>query len=613
MKGSLRIRLPLVISGLIAVSLLAFLTVSFEQVQRELLRAGAARAQAAAEQLASLLAQSAQQQMTEVRRVAGDAAIARYLQQQSPAAEDGARQQLQGLASAGQPPVELWDGAGTRLLAVAPTKAMPAAPAVPASRPPGAEGVGAFQASGQDILWDVIGEARGGTAGAPHASRGFVVSRRFLTNRSNSDALGRLVGAGALIRLGNTSGGVWSDLSRIVAPPAVQIRPGSIADDRLPGGERIAGFASQVRGTPWLVAVEFPRSGIVAPARSYLLRMLVVVAVLVLAAAAAAYAASARITTPLGQLTRAAESIARGRFEQLPETRRRDEIGRLSVAFQEMATEVQSSRRELETRVEERTRAIGALNAQLEGRVTELKSLTGELEAFSYSVSHDLRAPVRHVAGFAALLEKSVGASIDDQSRRYIRTISSSAARMGRLIDDLLAFSRMGRAEMLRARVDLSGLVDEVRREVEPERGASEIVWTVHPLPVVEGDPAMLRIVLTNLLSNAVKYSAMRSPAKIEIGSAEGSRETVLFVRDNGVGFDMNHAANLFGVFQRLHSADQFEGVGIGLANVRRIVNRHGGRTWAESTPEQGATFFVAVPADRIASPAGDLSVVART
>jgi signal transduction histidine kinase len=230
-------------------------------------------------------------------------------------------------------------------------------------------------------------------------------------------------------------------------------------------------------------------------------------------------------------------------------------------------------------------------------RVQELEALTGELEAFTYSVSHDLRAPLRHVAGFASMLAKSADASLTDQQRRYIRTIVDAAARMGRLIDDLLAFSRTSRVELRRQPVDMGSIVADVRQQLAGEVDGRDIRWTVHPLPSVPGDPAMLRVVFDNLLSNAVKYSRGRSPAVIEVGTAAAERgETVLYVRDNGVGFDMQYQHKLFGVFQRLHSSDDFEGTGIGLATVRRIVARHGGRTWADARPGDGATFFVALP-----------------
>jgi PAS domain S-box-containing protein len=233
---------------------------------------------------------------------------------------------------------------------------------------------------------------------------------------------------------------------------------------------------------------------------------------------------------------------------------------------------------------------------ELQDRVTELAVVNQELEAFSYSVSHDLRAPLRHVVGFAALLRQHAGASLDEKGQRFVKTIADAAARMGQLIDDLLAFSRMGRAAMTTREVDLRDLVREVQRDVTSDINGRQIAWTVGALPSAEADPAMLRLVLTNLLSNAVKYTNTRERAEIEVGASADAGEVVVFVRDNGVGFEAQYVHKLFGVFQRLHTADEFEGTGIGLANVRRIIHRHGGRTWAEGAVDAGATFYFSLP-----------------
>ena len=237
------------------------------------------------------------------------------------------------------------------------------------------------------------------------------------------------------------------------------------------------------------------------------------------------------------------------------------------------------------------------LITELGERSSQLTAANKELEAFSYSVSHDLRAPLRHIGGFTDLLQKSPGPELGENRQRYLRLISESAIRMGELIDSLLVFSRMGRAEMLHTKVDLNTIVRQAQRDVtqgDPER---PVEWVIAELPVVSGDPAMLQLVFTNLLSNAFKYSRRREKAIIEVGSTNGSSaESVVYVKDNGVGFDMTYANRLFGVFQRLHRAEEFEGTGIGLANVQRIVSRHGGRVWAESELDKGATFFVALP-----------------
>lgn len=224
---------------------------------------------------------------------------------------------------------------------------------------------------------------------------------------------------------------------------------------------------------------------------------------------------------------------------------------------------------------------------------TKLKDANLELESFSYSVSHDLRAPLRHIDGYIAMLIEDAGSNLSSGARRYLDVIRDASRQMGVLIDDLLAFSRTGRIEMSETQVDLEALARAGIRDLEMSTQARKIIWQVSSLPAVVGDPSMLRQVFANLLGNAVKYTRPRDAALIEVGSAgmEDGR-AIVFVRDNGVGFDMKYAGNLFGVFQRLHGADEFEGTGIGLANVSRIITRHGGRVWAEAAPDRGATFY---------------------
>jgi len=241
---------------------------------------------------------------------------------------------------------------------------------------------------------------------------------------------------------------------------------------------------------------------------------------------------------------------------------------------------------------------VNELNRQLEGKVTQISDVNRELEAFSYSVSHDLRAPLRHIAGFARKLEQHLGDQVDEKSGHYIEVIASSAQRMAVLIDDLLVFSRLGRGALRLQAVDMQSLVDEARALAESGVSDRRIVWAIAPLPMVIGDENMLRTVWQNLLGNAVKYTGHCEVARIAVSVRQDRNGDYEFtVSDNGAGFDMQYADKLFGVFQRLHRASEFPGNGIGLANVRRIVARHGGRVWAEAEPGHGAHFHFSLPA----------------
>ena len=460
-----------------------------------------------------------------------------------------------------------------------------------------------------------------------------------------------------------------------------------------------------VAGTPWAAWIEFPRDRILAPAYAMQRRMAVFGLIAIGLSALLISVVSARITTPLHDLTTATAAIASGEYTRRVRTARRgDEIGQLADAFNAMTERVAAAHEELESRVRQRTTtldrffslsidllciagtdgrfrrvnpaweetlgwsaeeltsmpymdlvhpddraataheaaglAAGGITVRFENRyrakdgsyrwlswkaaaageqgliyaaardvtdekraadalarhVSELNVINDELESFSYSVSHDLRAPLRHIVGFATLLEQSADGRMEEQDRRYVKTIAKAATHMGRLIDDLLSFSRTGRAAFDRREVDLDVVVREAVLEVSRE-ARKDIRWDVRPLPHVQGDPSMLRLVFVNLLSNAVKYSSNRPHPVIEVNvDGAGSTETVVYVRDNGVGFDMAYADKLFGVFQRLHSSDEFEGTGIGLANVRRIVHRHGGKVWGEGVVDGGATFYVSLP-----------------
>jgi len=236
--------------------------------------------------------------------------------------------------------------------------------------------------------------------------------------------------------------------------------------------------------------------------------------------------------------------------------------------------------------------SIRKLNEELTGKVSELIDLNQELEAFTYSVSHDLRAPVRHIDGFSRLLQENLGDKLDAESRRYLERIRAGAANMGTLIDDLLQLSRVGRQELIVQRTDLNAVLRSVIYDLRDDVKDRNIDWRTGKLHSTECDQRLIRQVFVNLITNALKFSRGRTPAVIEVGEKSMNGEPAIYVRDNGVGFDMKYADKLFGVFQRLHQAEEFEGTGVGLAIVHRIVRKHGGRVWAEAEPDKGATFY---------------------
>jgi light-regulated signal transduction histidine kinase (bacteriophytochrome) len=265
---------------------------------------------------------------------------------------------------------------------------------------------------------------------------------------------------------------------------------------------------------------------------------------------------------------------------------------RYAIERHQVRHELESSEQQLRAALEQ----IRILNQDLERRVadrtSELAAAYQELEAFTYSVSHDLRAPLRHVTGFAQMLAEETGGQLSPTARDYLERIQQRAVQMGAMVDDLLKLARLGRQPLHPRLTPLTEIVGAVIAELESEVAGRLVEWQVRELPVVACDAGLLGVVFTNLLSNAVKYTRPRAPAVIEVGETTRDGERAFFVKDNGVGFEMKYADRLFGVFQRLHRKEEFEGTGVGLATVQRIIHKHGGRIWAEATPDRGASFY---------------------
>jgi signal transduction histidine kinase len=414
---------------------------------------------------------------------------------------------------------------------------------------------------------------------------GYVVERRRITNPTQTrqvvTLLTGLIGNQATMVIGNADGTTWSDLVTVIKDVPIRGDTARLWEYQRAGMPRVFAAARPIASTPWAVAIEFPRAVVLEPSQRFVYRSLWIAVTVLLLAAAAGWASTRGITTSLRHVTEAAEAVAESRPHVHIDVKREDEIGRLADSFNVMAEKVEHSRTDLELRVELRT--------------AELRAANKELEAFSYSVSHDLRAPLRAIAGFVQILEEDHAEKFDETARRHLDRVKVNARRMGQLIDDLLSFSQIGRSTMLRQNVDLTALATSVAQEAIAASGRA-IDLSVAPLPPCHGESGLLSQVFVNLISNAVKFTARVEHPAITIGTTDVNGATAYFVRDNGVGFDERYAEKLFGVFQRLHRADEFEGTGVGLAIVQRIVHRHGGRVWAEGKPNGGATFYFTLP-----------------
>lgn len=422
--------------------------------------------------------------------------------------------------------------------------------------------------------------------GATEQAGGIVqqVGRLQLNERTRRSLTG-LAGGDVAFLFGNAAGDPWTDFASIVPAPPASVRE-SHRPMRYERGESKRAIAKAVPGTPWMVATELPSRLIVAPAQAYLLNMAPIAALIVILGTLVAWWGSRRLTAPLVGVTRAAESIASGDLSQRVPPGRDDELGRLAKSFNTMAEQVSLSHQHLEAQVAQRTKALEGTNA--------------ELESFSYSVSHDLRAPLRAIHGFARILLEDHHAKLEPEAQRLLGVIDQNTRRMGQLIDDLLAFSRLGRTDLTTGPVDMKEIAqlvaDEVQRAEAGRSGSLEI--RIDPLPPARGDRGLLRQVMSNLLLNAAKFTRGKPSARIEVGAHANGDQTVYYVKDNGAGFDARYGDKLFGVFQRLHSTEEFDGTGVGLAIVKRIVQRHGGRVWAEGAVNQGATFYFTLPGE---------------
>ncbi|MDO3644009.1 ATP-binding protein [Mucilaginibacter sp. L3T2-6] len=415
---------------------------------------------------------------------------------------------------------------------------------------------------------------------------GYIVSWKSLLAGSKAvDQFSELVGARSTFYMGNTDGSLWTDLIKPLSQVPFTIKKmGEVLEYERPVDGEMMAMANGIPHTNWVLVVAFSEKSVLTGIKSFASWIIVAGVILMAAGFIAASVLSRNITKPLNLLTNAAANISRGNYSSqvMGDLDGSYELRKLASAFNIMVGEIDLMRNTLEKKVKERT--------------AQLENVNKELEAFSYSVSHDLRTPLRAINGYSVMLSEDYEDKLDSDGKRMLKNIINNATMMGQLIDDLLSFSKLGRKELTLSVVDMQSLAEQVTDELLHNEPPGKYKIIIEALPPASADQGMMKQVLLNLISNAIKYSSKKPNPQIEVGFTDEAISTVYFVKDNGAGFNMAYADKLFGVFQRLHSLEDFEGSGVGLALVNRIILKHKGEIWAEGAENQGAVFYFRLP-----------------
>jgi len=582
---SIAAKLPLGIGTLLLLALGTMAGAAYVEVRQGAVDLASERLERVSMQFAMGVGREPQQRVATLSAVSDREAVRRYLTTESPSLREAALDTLRARASRTDSHVELRHRDGRRLLTsdsvsvLATADAREESHALDGGVSVPREGVGPFEREGDRLSYTIAVAVR--DSGGLH---GYLVERFPISNSpEEAQALAEMIGSGARLLVGSVDSGAWTDLAGAVDGPPndVRGRDGIFQYER--AGKRVFARAHLVPATPWMMVMEFARDSVLAPADRFLRQAALFSILLATLGAGVAWWLSRRMSVPLQQVTDAAEAMAQGREVEPVAVAREDEVGRLAQSFNAMASQVAESRTALEQRVIERTAALEAANR--------------ELESFSYSVSHDLRAPLRAVDGFAAVLVEDHTEELSVDAQRCVGLIRNSAQQMGQLIDDLLTFSRLGRQPLTLSPVEMDGFVHGVVAEACDRYGRDISDFVIEPLPPALANRSMLKQVVANYVENALKFTAGRERPAIRISARVEQDETVYTFQDNGVGFDMRYVDKLFGVFQRLHAVEEFQGTGVGLAIVKRVIERHGGRVWAEAVPDVGATFHFTLPA----------------
>jgi signal transduction histidine kinase len=584
------VRLPLLIGILLVVLVVIYAWAAYQHVERAATTVAESRLGTVTNQLAGMLETSRDQFRALVRTQAALPAVRRYLAHPDSAgraALEGAFRPT-GADSLQVPLVQLLD-ANRRVVAEMRrpeqwTSSLADTALLAAAESTESGAVGRFHAVGDTIAYAAAVALRD-----EGAITGYLIQWRRLTEAQNTRGqIGALIGSNAQLIIGNPTDGVWTDLVyRAPAPPVDLSRATGPVRYKRPGSGDLLAMAVPVRETPWYVVIEFSRDAVLAPARLFARQLVLIGGGILFLGLVAAWMLSRTITRPLARLTGAAETIAAGDWGQPIRLARHDELGRLAGAFDIMVQQVRRSQERLEEGVRART--------------AELVERNADLEAFAYSLAHDLRAPLRAMEGFSQALREDYGTKLDETGLHYTRVIAEAAATMGRMIHDLLAYSRLAREDLPLGRLDVPPIVRQAAEQVAADvadRGAQ--VTIDEELPDVVGHSSTLVQVFANLIANGVKFVPTGRTPTVRVRGERGADSVKIWVEDNGIGILPEHRDRIFGVFERLHRAEEFPGTGIGLAIVKKGVERMGGKVGVDSKPGEGSRFWVELPEARV-------------
>ena len=590
---SIQYKLPLLICALLLGVVVFSSWAAYRGVRSSAFAGARERLENVSNQLASLLQASAGQVGAAVAKAAANDTIRRFLENPNETTRLDAISVMRHMGPVQEQVVsmELWSPERTQLLTAAAQASADSAGGEPETVQWAVRAdtglVGRLQLGRDSLIYPVTALVLG-----RRGPLGYVVQwRRASSSAKSREGTVQMIGSGAGLYVGNDRGDFWTDLVGQAEKPPIDVRHarGIMAYDR-PGTGRVMAAARSLAPLPWVVLLEFPESVVAAPATRFIRRLILIDLGIVAVGLLLAWSIGRRIARPLRELTVASTEVAAGDFSRPVTTRRTDELGRLAAAFNSMATQVHGAQTRLEDQVRERTSTLEERNE--------------ELEAFAYSISHDLRAPLRTMQGFSEALLEDFGDKLDPAGRDYAERIVAGSRRMDELIRDLLAFSRVSRGELQLMPVALRPVADTVVAELEAvlrARGAT--VRVADSLPVVHGHAGTLSQVFSNLLGNAIKFVPENRPPVIEIATDRRNGMARVWVIDNGIGIASEHRDRIFRVFERLHSTEEYPGTGIGLAIVRKAVERMGGKVGVDSTLGQGSRFWIELqPVDERAS-----------